>query len=91
MSDLQVEVDTLQEGQPKLVNAEQCDQVLQQIESDCQQVVKLALKLKKQQDACYKLPAIANVSLVLCDDSYIKQLNQQYRWVPKSAVQYKSC
>lgn len=77
--DLQVEVDALAEGRPKHMTAEMVEELLQQLEEDAQSAVPLALKAKQQVQPQYSMPAIANLSLVLCDDPHIQQLNKQHR------------
>jgi len=77
--ELQVEVDTLLEGQPSAVIGKQLEALLEQLEEDCKQAVPLVLQAKQQTQPKYKLPAIANVSLVLSDDAHIQELNKQYR------------
>eukprot|EP00775_Hariotina_reticulata_P003247 gene3247-3523_t len=77
--ELQVEVDALLEGQPSAVISKHLEELLEQLEDDCKQAVPLVLQAKQQAQPTYKLPAIANVSLVLCDDAHIQELNKQYR------------
>eukprot|EP00879_Flechtneria_rotunda_P018988 GHRR01019934.1.p1 GENE.GHRR01019934.1~~GHRR01019934.1.p1 ORF type:complete len:215 (+),score=72.44 GHRR01019934.1:246-890(+) len=77
--DMQVEVDMLKEGSPAGFTQQQLDELLQQLEEDAQQAVPLALAAKWQVQPKYKLPAIANLSFVLCDDAHIQQLNKEYR------------
>lgn len=55
------------------------EQLLEQLEADMQRAVPLALAAKQQAQPKYRLPAIANVSLVLCDDAHIQQLNREHR------------
>jgi ssRNA-specific RNase YbeY (16S rRNA maturation enzyme) len=77
--ELQVEVDMLSEGSPACVTAEDLEQLLEQLEQDAQEAVPLALQAKQQSQPRYRLPAIANLSLVLCDDAHIQQLNKEFR------------
>lgn len=78
-ADLQVEVDALSEGQPAGLSAAEVQQLLDQLQQDAEEAVPLALQAKQQLQPSYRLPAIANLSLVLCDDAHIQQLNKQYR------------
>lgn len=79
ISDLQVEVDALSEGQPAGLTAAEVEQLLEQLQQDAEQAVPLALQAKQQVQPGYRLPAIANLSLVLCDDAHVQQLNKEYR------------
>lgn len=78
-ADLQVEVDILKEGSPKHLTPDEVDDLLQQLEEDAQSAVPLALQAKKKAQPAYYMPAIVNLSIVLCDDGHIKQLNKQHR------------
>jgi hypothetical protein len=78
-ADLQVEVDALSEGQPAGLSAAEVQQLLDQLQQDAEKATPLALQAKQQLQPSYRLPAIANLSLVLCDDAHIQQLNMQYR------------
>lgn len=78
-ADLQVEVDALSEGQLVGLSAAEVQQLLDQLQQDAEEAVPLALQAKQQLQLSYRLPAIANLSLVLCDDAHIQQLNKQYR------------
>lgn len=78
-SDLQVEVDALSEGQPAGLSGADVEQLLHQLQLDAEQAVPLAMQAKQQLQPGYRLPAIANLSMVLCDDSHIQQLNKEYR------------
>jgi ssRNA-specific RNase YbeY (16S rRNA maturation enzyme) len=69
----------LSEGTPSCVTAEELEQLLEQLEQDAQAAVPLALQAKQQAQPRYRLPAIANLSLVLCDDAHIQQLNKEFR------------
>jgi ssRNA-specific RNase YbeY (16S rRNA maturation enzyme) len=79
IADLQVEVDALQEGQPAGMSARQVAALLAQLEQDAALAVPLALAAKQEAQPGYRLPAIANLSLVLCDDAHIQALNRQHR------------
>lgn len=79
VSDLQVEVDALSEGQPAGLSAAEVQQLLDQLQHDAEEAVPLALQSKQQAQPGYRLPAIANLSLVLCDDGHIQSLNREYR------------
>lgn len=79
VSDLQVEVDALLEGHPAGLQQAEVEELLEQLQEDTEQVVPLALQAKRQLQPKYRLPAIANLSLVLCDDPHIQRLNKQYR------------
>ena len=76
---MQVEVDLLQEGRPADLTHAEVEALLNTLESDSGRVVQLALQAKKAKDPKYKLPQIANLSLVVCDDLYIQQLNKETR------------
>jgi Endoribonuclease YbeY len=78
-SALQVEVDVLTEGRPSCVDAAQLEQLLEQLEGDAAAAVPLALRARAAAQPRYRLPAVASLSLVLCDDQHIRSLNQQYR------------
>lgn len=78
-ADLQVEVDALSEGQPAGLSTAEVQRLLDQLQQDAEEAVPLALQAKQQLQPAYRLPAIANLSLVLCDDAHIQQLNMQYR------------
>jgi rRNA maturation RNase YbeY len=79
VSDLQVEVDALSEGKPAGLAAAEVEELLDQLQQDAEQAVPLALQAKRELQPTYRLPAIANLSLVLCDDAHIQQLNKEYR------------
>lgn len=76
---LVVEVDALAEGSPAAVTTEQVAELLEQLELDAQAAVPMALQAKQQAQPQYRMPAIANLSLVLCDDAHIQQLNKGFR------------
>lgn len=79
VSDLQVEVDALSEGRPAGLSTAEVQQLLEQLQQDAEEAVPLALQAKQQAQPGYRLPAIANLSLVLCDDAHIRSLNREYR------------
>lgn len=79
VSDLQVEVDALSEGQPAGLSSAEVQELLEQLQQDAEEAVPLALQSKQQAQPGYRLPAIANLSLVLCDDAHIQSLNKEYR------------
>jgi probable rRNA maturation factor len=78
---MQVEVDALLEGSPSGpgLAAPALEALLQRAQADCAAVVPLALAAKKARRPRWPLPALAAVSLVLCDDSYIRGLNAAHR------------
>ncbi len=75
----QVEVDVMCEGAVSACGAEELQDLQDALAEDAQEVVRLALALRAQDDPGYKLPRNANLSMVMCDDAYIRSLNQQYR------------
>lgn len=79
VADLQVEVDALSEGTLKHMTNAEVDQLLEQLQQDAERAVPLILNAKQQYQPKYYMPAIANVSLVLCDDARIQQLNKEHR------------
>jgi hypothetical protein len=81
MGDLQVEVDALSEGAPAGLAAREVASLLEQLEGDAQQAVPLTLAAKQAAQPSYRLPAIANLSLVLCDDATIRRLNRESRGI----------
>jgi ssRNA-specific RNase YbeY (16S rRNA maturation enzyme) len=76
---MQVEVDMLQEGRPAKLTHAEVEALLNALGSDSRKVVQLALQAKKAREPRYTLPQIANLSLVVCDDAYIQQLNKETR------------
>ncbi len=79
-TDLQsVEVDVLLEGALTQHDSNAVDRLSEQLEEDAAAVVALALRRRASREPRYRLPAMATVSLVLCDDARIRELNFQYR------------
>ena len=82
--DMQIEVDAMVEGSPALPGSaapsrEELTALLRRVQADCAAAVPLALAAKKQRNPRWPLPALASVSLVLCDDAYIRALNAAHR------------
>lgn len=85
-SDMQVEVDAMLEGtmlnsaaERKHLAGSDLEELLSQAQADCAAVVPLVLAAKKARRPRWPLPALASVSLVLCDDAYIQSLNAAHR------------
>lgn len=79
-SDMEVEVDAMIEGSPTGQGVQSdLEQLLRQVQADCGAAVPLALAAKKARKPRWPLPALASVSLVLCDDDYIRALNAAHR------------
>ncbi|KAG1675313.1 hypothetical protein FOA52_015987 [Chlamydomonas sp. UWO 241] len=73
------EVDVMVEGRPGCVSSEELDGMLEGVGADAGAVVRLALLAKAVARPDYKLPRMAALSLVLCDDMHIRALNLQTR------------
>jgi len=87
-SDMQVEVDAMLEGTPLFDKAPlkkrgaagaDLEALLRRVQADCGAAVPLVLAAKKARRPRWRIPAMANVSLVLCDDAYIRSLNAAHR------------
>lgn len=73
---LRVEVDALSEGAaPGGLKPRAVQQLLETLQEDAQAVVALALSARREREPRYRLPKLANLSLVLCDDNYIHAMN----------------
>lgn len=72
----QVEVDVGSEG---FEESQELQLLLEQLEEDGKAVVREAMKLKVAANPRYKLPQVANLSLVLCDDATIQGMNKEHR------------
>lgn len=82
--DMQIEVDAMVEGRPALPGKPapsdaDLTALLRRVQADCARAVPLALAAKKERNPKWPLPALASVSLVLCDDDYIRALNAAHR------------
>lgn len=93
--EMQVEVDAMIEGSPAVQLAQgdgggggkrgaaagggELEALLRRVQADCGAAVPLALAAKKARKPRWPLPALAAVSLVLCDDAYIRALNAAHR------------
>jgi hypothetical protein len=82
-SDMEVEVDAMLEGAPLPGGSAGAraalEELLRAAQADCAAAVPLALAAKKARAPRWPLPALASVSLVLCDDPYIRELNAAHR------------
>jgi hypothetical protein len=91
-SDMQVEIDAMLEGSPDLppgalaprapddaVSASDLEALLRRVQADVGAAVPHVLVAKKARRPRWPLPQLATVSLVLCDDAYIRSLNAAHR------------
>ncbi|GBF97297.1 hypothetical protein Rsub_09988 [Raphidocelis subcapitata] len=78
-ADVTVEVDSLLEGAPTGQGRADLEALLAGARADTAAVVPLALAAKKARLPRWRVPALASVSLVLCDDAYIASLNAAHR------------
>lgn len=68
-------MDALSEGSPEGLSRQQVAALVEQLQEEAQAVAALALAARKARDGRYRLPRMANLSLVLCDDAYIRGMN----------------
>jgi rRNA maturation RNase YbeY len=79
---MRVDVDAMVEGSPHAAPTQAAaTALLKAVQSDCEAAVRLALAAKKARAPRWPLPSLASVSLVLCDDAYIRALNAAHRGV----------
>ncbi|KAI8470741.1 MAG: HAD-like protein [Monoraphidium minutum] len=75
-----VEVDAMLEGSPDAGGGPAAlRELLERAQAGCAAAVPLVLAAKKARRPRWPLPALASVSLVLCDDAYIRALNAAHR------------
>lgn len=81
------QVDALSEGAaPAGLGPDALQQLQDGLQADAQAVVALALAARQEREPRYRLPRVVNLSLVLCDDGYIRGLNQVHASCPRTPV-----
>ncbi|GFR40334.1 hypothetical protein Agub_g876, partial [Astrephomene gubernaculifera] len=76
-----IRVDLLIEGNPLGTSTTHLDSLLPQLRSDAAEALQrvLQLKTRPEAEAAWKMPRVACLSLVLCDDPHIRSLNSLHR------------
>jgi len=59
--------------------SDELEELEEQVREEAGKIMRLALLQKSERDPKYKLPRMANVSVVLCNDMHIRALNFQHR------------